>query len=342
MDFRGAARRGAARLLRRFHRASACTDVTTALAERHSRSCDDVASRAMETSATDGDGDDDDDLEAEITRMMLERRDDDGENAKKRPRVSRAADEGAVEEAEAGPFSTLHDDVVSLILRFLAPNELTSLAQTCKFFAARCDQDFLWRQCYLERFGNTKQAQGNGMKKLYLAADAMEINRERRKAPAGFEKICAEACAAKRSRQNAVLAPLCEQLATDRAASEWKSHRQFATDADSHVCSRRAGCSYAELPSNVFVCERTGKVHVCDDTCSERYLDTEIGTEICEVSGRVLDTVAADDEDEDPQATAEQDQHYFEKGYFGRAFEVGYGCDNEAELATALWGGRRY
>jgi hypothetical protein len=58
-------------------------------------------------------------------------------------------------------------------------------------------------------------------------------------------------------------------------------------------------------------------------------LDTEIGTEICEVSGRVLDTVAADDEDEDPQAAAEQDQHYFEKGYFGRAFEVGYGCDNE-------------
>lgn len=118
--------------------------------------------------------------------MMLERRDEDGENAKKRPRVSRAADEGAVEEAEAGPFSTLHDDVVSLILRFLAPNELTALAQSCKFFAARCDQDFLWRQCYLERFGNTKQAQGSGMKKLYFAADAMEINRERRKAPAEF------------------------------------------------------------------------------------------------------------------------------------------------------------
>ena len=92
----------------------------------------------METRATDGDGDDDDDdLEAEITRMMLERRDEDGENAKKRPRVSRAADEGAVEEAEAGPFSTLHDDVVSLILRFLAPNELTSRSRSRVNFSLR-------------------------------------------------------------------------------------------------------------------------------------------------------------------------------------------------------------
>jgi hypothetical protein len=140
--------------------------------------------------ATDGETDDtDDDLEAEITRMMLgEQRGEGDENSTKRRKVDGDADESAVNEAEAGPFSALDDDVVSLILRFLAPNELTSLAQACKFFAVHCDQDFLWRQCYVERFGNTKQAQGSGMKKLYFAADAMEINRERRKAPAGLRE----------------------------------------------------------------------------------------------------------------------------------------------------------
>tara|TARA_B100000405_G_scaffold254362_1_gene188486 strand:- start:242 stop:421 length:180 start_codon:yes stop_codon:yes gene_type:complete len=55
-----------------------------------------------------------------------------------------------------------------------------------------------------------------------------------------------------------------------------------------------------------------------------------LGTEICEISSASFDVLQ--DEEEDDEAIAEQDQHYFEKGYFGRAFEVGYGCDNENEL----------
>jgi hypothetical protein len=66
-------------------------------------------------------------------------------------------------------------------------------------------------------------------------------------------------------------------------------------------------------------------------------VDTDLGTEVCEISGVSFDTVLQEEEDDAEQG--EQDQHYFEKGYFGRAFEVGYGCDNEIELQTALWGG---
>jgi len=231
--------------------------------------------------------------------------------------------------AVAGAFSRLPEDVVSLILRRLAPNELVSLAMTCKFFSKRCDQDFLWRQCFIERFGNTKQARQTNVKRLYFAADMREIDRETRQAPKGFEKICGEAFAAKRSQVCANLAPMSGGTPMYLAAVEWKGRRKFVAE-EGHLCSRRAGCSYHELPGKVFVCEKTGNIHVCDETCAHRYLDSDLGTEICEISGASFDVLQ--DEEEDDEAIAEQDQHYFEKGYFGRAFEVGYGCDNENEL----------
>jgi len=237
-----------------------------------------------------------------------------------------------------GAFAAVPEDAVDVVLRFLSPNELTSLGQTCTFFARACDQDFLWRQCFIERFGNVKQARSSGMKRVYFLADAIEIERERRKAPEGFERICAEAVAAKRSHVCSKPAPLCGHVAADLVASAWKSRRTFDTDT-THVCSRRAGCSYQELPGKVFVCEGSGRVHVCDETCRERQVDTDLGTEICQISGASFDTVLQDDENDDDQTIADQEQHYFEKGYFGRAFEVGYGCDNETELQTALWGG---
>ena len=255
-----------------------------------------------------------------------------GEVEAKRRRVDAETSSGL------GAFAAVPEDAVDVVLRFLSPNELTSLGQTCTFFARACDQDFLWRQCFIERFGNVKQARSSGMKRVYFLADALEIDRERRKAPEGFERICAEAVAAKRSHVCSKPAPLCGHVAADLVASEWKSRRTFAADT-THVCSRRAGCSYQELPGKVFVCEVSGRVHVCDDTCRERQVDTDLGTEICQISGASFDTVLQDDENDDDQTVAEQEQHYFEKGYFGRAFEVGYGCDNETELQTALWGG---
>lgn len=289
-------------------------------------------------SASDDDSDDafEREVMAEMTEVATEE-DDDDERAAKRRRESAGAAAAETERA-VGAFGQLPEDVTSLVLRLLAPNELCALGQTCKHFKAQCDRDFLWRQCFIERFGNVKQARQAGMKKLYFLYDALEIDRERRKAPAVFEKIFVEAFAAKRSQVCANIAPLCEQVATDQVAREWKSHRKFSHDA-THVCSRRNGCSYQELQGKVFVCERTGKVHVCDDTCRERQLDEDSGTEICQISGASFDTVLPDEDDEDEQTVAEQEQQYFEKGYFGRAFEVGYGCDNELELQTALWGG---
>ena len=234
-------------------------------------------------------------------------------------------------------FALLPEDCVNMVLRHLSPNELVSLSLTCRYFAKQCNQDFLWRQCYVQRFGYSSVAQRNGMKDQYIKADALEIDKEMRMAPEGFEKICTEAAISKRSQVCQNLAPLCGQIAIDRAVSEWKTHRKFSGDVGAHVCSRREGCTYHEVAQQVFVCESTGKVHVCDDSCKERYVDTDLGTEVCEISGVSFDTVLQEEEDDAEQG--EQDQHYFEKGYFGRAFEVGYGCDNEIELQTALWGG---
>jgi hypothetical protein len=166
----------------------------------------------------------------------------------------------------------------------------------------------------------------------------MEIDKEIRMAPHGFTDICRQMVISKRSHVPQTPASFCGQIGTDRAVNEWKTHRKFSGNIEQHVCSRRSGCEYHEVASSVFVCEKTGKVHVCDEACKERYIDSDLGTEVCEISGVSYDAALQEDE-EDGEQVGEPEQHYFEKGYFGRAFEVGYDCDNEIELQTALWGG---
>ena len=238
------------------------------------------------------------------------------------------------------PFlSKIPEDVVEIILRFLAPCELTCVASTCTALRAMCDADVLWLQCFKQRFGNdytSTATKGVSWKAKYFAADRAEINRERSLAPKGFEDMFVEAAVAKRSQACLQLAPISTEMAeSDRAISAWKRKRSFLC-AENHRCSRRLGCTYHEVADKTFVCETSGLVHVCDENCRERTYDNESETEICEISGASFDTVLHEEERED-NAGEQQDQ-YFERGFFGRAFAVGYDCENETELQTALWG----
>jgi len=298
-------------------------DHTHACTERTPSNARDDDDKGNSEAADDTD-EDTDALERELMAAMTQSTDADGD------------------EDEFSHLTTLPDDVVNVILRHLAPCDLTALASTCATLRAKCDADVLWRQCFEERFGNDFKTSVGGMmswKRKYFAADRAEITRELRMAPEGFERICVEAQVSKRSQVCVRLAPLQEIGESDRAVANWKRKRSFSCDdVDRHRCSRRLGCTYHVVHVNVFVCESSGRVHVCDENCRERMFDTENETEICEISGASFDTVLQEHDDENTADLQDQQEQYFERGFFGRAFAVGYECENEVELQTALWG----
>jgi len=243
------------------------------------------------------------------------------------------------EQDDVSFLSKIPEDVVEIILRRLAPCELTAMASTCTAMRAKCDADVLWHQCFKQRFGTdykSSTSKGMSWKAKYFAADRAEIDRERSLAPKGFENLFVEAQVAKRSQACTITAPISTEIAeSDRAITAWKRKRSFSCD-DNHRCSRRLGCTYHEVAGKTFVCEKSGLVHVCDENCRERVYDNESETEICEISGASFDTVLHEEETE--ENAGEQQDQYFERGFFGRAFAVGYDCENETELQTALWG----
>ena len=58
-----------------------------------------------------------------------------------------------------------------------------------------------------------------------------------------------------------------------------------AKNANAHDCSQLAGCTYVVREKNMYICESTGNVHVCDNECIERYVNRD-STATCKISGR--------------------------------------------------------
>jgi hypothetical protein len=42
-----------------------------------------------------------------------------------------------------------------------------------------------------------------------------------------------------------------------------------------HCCSLAHGCTFHRVGADIFVCERTGRAHVCDHACRERVVDMD-------------------------------------------------------------------
>ena len=54
-----------------------------------------------------------------------------------------------------------------------------------------------------------------------------------------------------------------------------------------HTCSGK--CSFINVVDNVYLCERCGREHICDESCKERVLDTANGMPVCPISGMCFD-----------------------------------------------------
>ena len=325
-----------------------------------------------------------DELEAEL--VEAEARRGPGAEASSRKRKEQTSDAEAPSakaarlrerEPQSPGLATLPPELLHLVLRWLSPEDLTQVAQTCVELRAPTLDDALWRRCYCARFGHPKQrerdaarrgetrnggargsvigrggsgpARGSTWRALYFSEDANEMLAA--SAELGpLRHFFMQSAAAKRSTP-----PEWSALHTDdvlistptdaEAVVAWRASCGLGDGSSAearHSCSLASGCSYRRFGADVFVCETTGKAHVCDDECRERVVDMDGMSEMCCISGRSFDRML--DEGAEGFVTAERtadagDPALGERGFLGRCFETGYAASSEREMYAELWGG---
>ena len=113
-----------------------------------------------------------DELEAEL--VEAEARRGLGAEASSRKRKEHTSDAEApsakaarLREREPQPpgLATLPPELLHLVLRWLSPEDLTQVAQTCVELRAPTLDDALWRRCYCARFGHPKQRERDAAKR---------------------------------------------------------------------------------------------------------------------------------------------------------------------------------
>ncbi|KAJ7953285.1 F-box protein SKIP31 [Quillaja saponaria] len=248
---------------------------------------------------------------------------------------------------ESGIFSKIPTELFPHILKFLSSEDLISCALVCRFLSYAASDESLWRRLYCMRWGllpPTKKFRECPWKKLYIERDEEDTVELVRNCSSEFKEYYIQMQAAKRSQ-----APLPSQVNDDRIildktvadqVSMWKSSKgltdKVVTD---HACSGET-CSYHQI-GDVFVCEKTGHVHVCDDTCREVIMDPSDELLVCTISGHCFDRLLSpaemepDIEQQQGGATDEAEP-FMGSGRFARAYLLGYNCDDEKELEAAL------
>ncbi|KAJ8497344.1 hypothetical protein OPV22_007896 [Ensete ventricosum] len=254
----------------------------------------------------------------------------------------------APRQIETGSFSKIPPELFHHIFKFLSSEDLTSCALVCKLLSVAASDESLWRRLYCMRWGKDPSKgkfRACAWKKLYIKRDQDEMNEFARNTPSEFREYYIQMQAAKRSQ-----APLPSQVddgaILDRTVADqvsmWKSRRGLTDDAAiGHICSGNT-CSYYQI-GDVFICERTGRVHVCDDACREVVLDLQTGGLVCTISGRCYFTLVSFEKDTDTFENEQQQagvvdeaEPFMGSGRFARAYMLGYNCADEEELEAAL------
>ncbi|KAL9665005.1 hypothetical protein QQ045_020414 [Rhodiola kirilowii] len=210
-------------------------------------------------------------------------------------------------------------------------------------------------------------------KKLYIQHDREDMSKFVRTCPSEFKEYYIQMQAAKRSQ-----APLASQVNDDRIILDktvadqvniWKTSKGLPemTVAD-HACSGD-NCTYFQI-GDAFICENSGQVHVCDDTCREVILDPSSELLVCTISGHCFDRLLSPAEtdleasvvgsgcgrntfvfsfpssysaftggqglDQQQSCAVDEAEPFMGSGRFARAYELGYNCADEKELEDTL------
>ncbi|KAI3951417.1 hypothetical protein MKW98_030269 [Papaver atlanticum] len=239
-------------------------------------------------------------------------------------------------------FSMIPSELFHYILKFLSSEDLIACSCVCKYLNFAASDESLWRRLYCMRWGllsPTNKLRECAWKKLYIQRDEEDMADFVRNTPSEFKEYYIQMQAAKRSQ-----APLPSQVNDDHIildktvadqVSIWRTSRGLPDEVVAgHACSGDT-CSYYQI-GELFLCEKTGRVHVCDDTCREVVLDASSGTLVCTISGHCFDRLLSPSEIE-PDAEqqgggTDEAEPFMGSGRFARAYLLGYNCADEKEL----------
>ncbi|OIV92918.1 hypothetical protein TanjilG_20580 [Lupinus angustifolius] len=279
---------------------------------------------------------------------------------------------------DTGFFSNIPPELFHRILKFLSSEDLVSCSLVCKFLNYAASDESLWRRLvvvmrhssaissggtpllsalllgvgyplfqYCMRWGllpPTRKLRECPWKMLYIQRDGEDMGELVRNCQNEFKQYYIQMQAAKRSQ-----APhpsllnddriLLDKTLADQVAS-WKSSKGLSdTVVTDHACSGET-CSYYQI-GDVFICEKTGQVHVCDDTCREVIMDPTNELLVCTISGHCFDRLlsAAEmepDAEQQQGGVTDEAEPFMGSGRFARAYLLGYNCADEKELEATL------
>ncbi|XP_050235178.1 F-box protein SKIP31 isoform X2 [Mercurialis annua] len=233
----------------------------------------------------------------------------------------------------------------SEVLSEVSDQDLMTCSRVCRFMNYAASDESLWHRLYSLRWGilpPSKRLSDSGWKKLYIQRDEEEMIKLVSNCQPEFKEYYIQMHASKRSQ-----APLPSQVKDDRIildktifdqVSIWKSKKGLADKvvAD-HTCSGET-CSYYQI-GDVFVCEKTGNVHVCGDTCRDVIINPVNELLVCTVSGRCFDRLLSPSEmgpEAAESSASDEAEPFMGSGRFARAYLLGYNCENENELEATL------
>ncbi|KAG5395223.1 hypothetical protein IGI04_025186 [Brassica rapa subsp. trilocularis] len=249
-------------------------------------------------------------------------------------------DRNVVKRIESGVFSKVPTELFRHIFKFLSSEvDLLSCSLVCKFLNFAASDESLWRRLYCIRWGlmpSTRMLRECAWKKLYIDRDEKDMIELVRSCPTDFKEYYIQMQAAKRSQAPLVAQMVDDQIVLDKTVldkvSMWKKSKGLPDKAVvGHVCLGTK-CDYHQI-DDVFICQETGNVHVCDDNCKEVIFCRESGNMVCTISGLCSESLLVQDDSDADEEEAEQEAEVLTgRGRFGRAFEFGYNCESEQEL----------
>lgn len=236
------------------------------------------------------------------------------------------------------PLLVLPKEVQMRILSFLSAADLTTCAVLCNHLKSLSSEDLLWRRLFRSRWKAGQDEEGDkNWKMRYMNRDAEEARHVVEEAPEMLCDLYLQMQLAKR-QQTLSRTAVDDQMRVGepqvlRALTHWRKSRGFGDEVRPRPNVSHTDLHFHQI-GDLFCCEETGWVHVCDEKCRECVVDQTTGLLVCPISGRLSDVMMTECEEQDRWGAVARGEDPLEDygGRLANAYQAGYYCDDEKEL----------
>ncbi|KAE8661921.1 glycine-rich protein A3-like [Hibiscus syriacus] len=232
---------------------------------------------------------DEEEPEAKRLRIVKEyeekESEDDGASSKMNPnpgQVKNNNNRSVPRGIESGTFSKIPPELFTHILKFLSSEDLVSCSLVCSFLNYAASDESLWRRLYCKGlkilyamgFAASNKNEGMSLEEALIQRDEKDMIELFRNCPSEFKEYHIQMQAAKRGQTPSPSLVKDDSIILDKTVADqvsmWKSSRGLTDKVvNDRACSGET-CTYNQI-GDAFVCEKTGQVHVCDDTCRKSF-----------------------------------------------------------------------